>query len=203
MSEMKFDSQEELYFSWWAEELQAAGYISKIYRDVEPYKLGEAFQYDWVLEEQLKTKLKVTNKSTKVLQPHIYTPDFEIVWAPKANGVFYENIDELGNPKEMPYFIAQDDNSLIEIKPAFDMQNMTRLATVNIKWVYDKFGDYVQKVVVKPNVGKKGLTPANALFVKTFTPKRYLMTDSAKQMRKIKFPVVTLEEFLNKSNGEK
>ena len=35
------------------------------------------------------------------------------------------------------------------------------------------------------------------IFKKTFTPKRYLLTDVSKTKRKINFPTKSLEEFIN------
>ncbi|MEM6734459.1 MAG: hypothetical protein AAF620_00175 [Bacteroidota bacterium] len=197
MEAMKFDSEEEQYFAWWLDELQGRGFIKFYNRDIESFALSGPVTYEWIQKRQLKTKVKEVCKSTKILEGHRYTPDFEIFWDKRAEGVFYTNLNFLDNPKKMPYFIAQDDSSLVEIKSAFDMHNMTRLATINIKWVFEKFECYVQKAVVRPHVSKAGkLIPTSSLFVDTFTPKRYLMTDSGKQTRKIRFPVVMLDDFL-------
>ena len=61
---------------------------------------------------------------------------------------------------------------------------MTRLFSINQKWMYSEHGIYIQKVIPQK------------LFADTFTPKRYLMTDGGGQARKIKWDVKSLEEFV-------
>jgi hypothetical protein len=75
---------------------------------------------------------------------------------------------------------------LIEIKPIFDQNNMTRLAIINQKWVMEKHGLFVNIVI------------PDKLFENTFTPKRYLRCDASSKERKLKFSnVKSLDEFLN------
>lgn len=197
---MDFDSDEELYFSWYLEELIENGFIKGFVLHPKTYQLSDPIFYEW--EELLKTKSKP--RVSKLLEDHVYTPDFLINWNEKARGIFYEEIDSLeGLPKNLPYFIADDGKSIIEIKPSFDQNNMTRLVMINIKWVYEKFGDYVQKVIPIPSVSKAGkISPGTALFAKTFTPKRYLLTDKSMKPRKIRFPVLSIDEFVkSRING--
>lgn len=75
--------------------------------------------------------------------------------------------------------------SFIEVKPSFDQNNMTRLAVLNQKWVFEKFGLFINIVIPEK------------LFAKTFTPKRYLTCDKSSVKRKIKYKnIISLDEFL-------
>jgi hypothetical protein len=181
-----FDSNGELHFSWWTDELIKAGYIAKVILQPESYLLS-----DKVYRKYEKAMVKKTvEKEEKVFREHVYTPDLLIVWTGKAFGIFIPNISEKRQPHQLNYNIKEIDGatfitSTIELKPEFDQNNMTRLAKVNIKWVYAKYGDIID-VVKLPYY-----------FNKTFTPDRYLLTDKSYAPRTIKFKPKTLAQFLN------
>ena len=73
--------------------------------------------------------------------------------------------------------------SFIENKPEFDFANMTRLVGLNIKWMWQNYGIFVQ------------LVKNRELFEETFTPKAILKTKTGK-VRVFKHKVRTLEEYL-------
>lgn len=179
-----FDSEEEMYFSWYLEELKKTGYIEKWARfeDVEEsYELT-----DGLVHKYIKRMKRVEDKmlDQTILAPSIYTPDFKIWWTHKALRVFVTDINIHWESKITTPFICQDRVSVIETKGNFDHKNMTRLANNNIKFVYEKFGVYINMVKV-PDI-----------FNKTFTPNRYLLTDRTMKARKINYKNVrTLREF--------
>jgi hypothetical protein len=72
----------------------------------------------------------------------------------------------------------------IEVKPSYDFGNMTRLATINIKWVYQKYGIYIN--IAKPK----------ELFAKSFAPNKFLITSTGKA-RKLDYKPRTLYEYLS------
>ena len=175
----KFDSSEEKYFDWYLQTLLNNGFIKSYDFNTLSWDLSSKKTYEW----EKKMKL-VPNKimETTILHPHIYTPDVVVEWNQNAKNLFYQNLED--NEKITTYFYAQDDVSRWEIKGDFDYQNMTRLARVNIKWVMEKYGIYVQ--IVSPN----------KTFNKTFTPERYLLTDKSFKPRKLKYKnVKTIREF--------
>jgi len=138
---MQYDSLDELYFSYWLEELEE--YIWSWEAHPTPFRL---FDGSIVTKEvQLKTKTKEVSKT--LLQPHIYTPDFII--KPNVDIMYFQNL-----------FIRDNDNIYIEIKPKFDKYNMTRLFHLNQKWVFEKFGIFVNQVIV------------DTLFKQTFVPRK-------------------------------
>lgn len=182
---MNFQSKEELYFSFWLEELEQAGYINS-WNNAKTYQLGEKIVNKYT--EQLKTKSK--EKEQTILNGCEYTPDFEINWNHKARNIFFDIFpNELTHKINLDLFIGQwvnglDYTSIIEVKPNFDQNNMTRLNGINRKWMYQKYSVFVNLVKV-PDI-----------FKDTFTPKKYLVTDTGKQTRLIHFQTRSLEDYV-------
>ena len=168
-----YDSKEEIYFVWYIEELQAAGYIDFFRYQPDPFSLFSPVKYNWI--KPLKTKKK--EMTTTLLQAHSYQADFEIIWNFKADGMFFTD----NNIKSRP-FVSKYGISFFDVKPAHDMKNMTRLFHINQKWVHQRHGIYVQKIVPQE------------LFKSTFTPERYRYTDKSLKPRKIDYNAVTLKE---------
>lgn len=175
-----FDSKEELYFSWYLDELKKAGYIQIYESQPESYVLSPPIYFEY--NKRLKTKTKTIVK--KLAQEHIYSPDFSIWWSQRARGIFFYNIEYRSDLKAIP-FVANNQESVVEIKPIFDQNNMTRLFTINQKWVYQKYSTYIQKII-----------PVK-LFERTFTPQKYLLTDKTNKQRKLKYQPRTLNDFIS------
>ena len=176
MSKPEYKSKEELYFSLYLDELKDNGYITNYEYECDSYTLSHKATYQTI--KKLKTKDSMVHKH--LLASHVYTPDFKIKWDFKAFNHFTKN-----QSLELPFWGNNQYQSIIEVKPVFDQNNMTRLFSINQKWLFSEHGIYVQKIV-----------PIK-LFEKTFTPKRYLLTDGGGQQRKIKFKPRSLEEFIN------
>ena len=162
---MNFDSKEELYFSWWLDELIEAGLCVDYMRGVE-FELSEPVKR--VFEKKLKTKTKLVEKH--LLGGHIYTPDFAVSMSL-----------DMGNRCG---FYCKAGHYFVEVKGDYDSNNMTRLFTINQKWVYDKYGILVNLVKIP------------SFFKKTFTPARYLLTDQTMKPRKLKYKPRTLKQFM-------
>ena len=180
-----YDSPEELYVSWYLDELEEAGYVERYLHQPKSLELSDKKTFPW--EKVLKTKRK--QMSSTLLQGHIYTPDFSVTWEESAEELFFKSIFFARNNVKGIMFANWPNDafnfySYIEVKPIFDRNNMTRLFTINQKWVYDKYGIYVQKIIPQK------------LFKDTFTPQRYLSTDSGKQKRKLNFAPRTLAEYI-------
>ena len=178
-----FDSHEELYFSWYLDELKAKGYINNWNRNETSYQLT-----DGLIHKYIKPMKKVEDKQLEqaILKPSVYTPDFTIYWKPKAIGIFVSKLYVTKGKITTPFICQLPELvSIIETKGAFDMGNMTRLANNNIKFVYEKYKVLITMVKVP------------AIFNKTFTPERYYMTDKTFKPRKLKYKNVrTLREFI-------
>jgi hypothetical protein len=185
-STILFDSKEEEYFSWYLDELSSAGYVDNWQR---PQTI--------VLANNLKAwsrkNQKSKPKSTVLLREQTYTPDFEVVWTPKAKekGLVVElstcdpltsSEDSLPESYSAP-FVANNVFgrivSTIEIKGGFTEHDESRIYSILSKWTYQLYGVYIQRVIVS--------TAPNSIFAKTFCPAKFILTDKTLKLRKLKF----------------
>lgn len=176
-----FDSKEELYFSWWLDQLKASKYINRWERNEKSYTLFSGLEHDYI-----KPMKRVEDKRVvqTILQPSVYTPDFIIYWENKAIGKFVSILQKHDGKIKTPFICDDYLMSVVETKADFDRNNMSRLANNNIKFVYSKYKVYIDMVKLP------------SLFNKTFTPDRYLMTDRTFKPRKLNYKNVrTLREF--------
>jgi len=192
-----FGSDEEEYFSWYLYDLKLRGFIKSWKHDAESFLLSDVINYNSA--QYMKTKNKAVTR--RLMDGHYYTPDFRVIWNKKAENIFYKNLDDPYNDvKNKPPFKAQYRNiggnfeivSTIEVKPkSHDYQNMERLVKLNIKWVYQNFGIYVQ--IAYPSGSAKDKT---FLFKDTFTPSKYYKTRGGAARKRI-FTFRTVDEYLN------
>jgi len=192
---LAIDSDEEMMTVMWWEELMQAGYAEKI-EEVNSYQLSVPVVNTYTQNVVMKTKSKDVEKNQKLLEDHVYTPEFKVKLTPagvkllswyfhttedghystenrKFDKLFVHNVEGLGND----YYIY------IEVKPEHDRHNMTRLFTVNQKWMWWKHGIFVN--LVQPHI----------LFKKTFTPKAWLTTPTGKK-RVIHWDIRSLDQWL-------
>jgi|32_taG_2_1085360.scaffolds.fasta_scaffold19540_2 hypothetical protein len=190
-----FDSVGELHFSYWTDQLIQEGYIEQVVLQPEPYDLSMR-----LVKPYIKKMKRVEDKKMyqTIHQPHIYTPDVLIVWTEKARGIFFITIKD--TCKVLPHHLFANwqgfENrdvwaTTLELKPTFDHQNMTRLASLNIKWVYEKYNHIIEMVKVPD------------FFKKTFTPDRYLLTDKTYVPRKLKYEPKNLTRFISELQKQK
>ena len=170
------DSQGEVDFCWYSQELKDNGFVEKFTRG-ETKKLSDAMTNVFPVKLKTKTVKKVKN----ILQPHEYTYDFNIFWSQKGIKYFCSRFEQEDWTK--PFLLNSHSMSFIENKPEFDFANMTRLVGLNIKWMWQNYGIFVQ------------LVKNRELFEETFTPKAILKTKTGKT-RVFKHRVKTLQEYL-------
>lgn len=207
-----FDSKEELYFYWYLKELVRYGYVEKYVYQPKSFVLIEPVNSIQIIPGKLKRKIK----STMLLREHTYKADFLIYWNNKAEKVFYAMIDEIiaGAPfrhDHYPFIANMRKNasnvnnaySVVDVKGNYSQNDAYRRFSTDQKLVMDKMNIYVQKIVPAPSIDKNGkIKVANALFLKTFVPERYLLTDKNKEIRKIRFPVRSINEYVNNRKDE-
>lgn len=185
--EKKYDSQDEMYFHWYLMTLKEHNFIYEYELQPKPFVLSDNLSLQYI-KKMKKVDDKVLDYT--VLNGHIYTPDAKIVWNSRvAKDILYKNIwsKETDERIDNVPFLAIDGVSYVEIKPAHDFQNMTRLVKLNQKWVWDKHKEFVNII-----------TPQK-LFNETFTPSRYFFTDKSTQHRKINYKnILTIDEFIRK-----
>ena len=172
------DSSEEVYFLMWANEAMEAGLIENITR-AESYLLSEPVFELYTEEKQLKTKTKTVDKRLEILRGHIYTPEFKFELTEKGEKLSKSIVNPTG------LFFPRTPDSwevMVEIKPLYDQNNMTRLFKINQKWVYTKYQEMVNLIIPE------------TLFKATFVPKDYLKTPTGKP-RKINYEVKTIQDW--------
>ncbi len=187
MNRNEVRSDEEWYFSWWLDELVKIGIINRYLYESNTFILSNAKSYPHLLI--MKTKTKLTEKS--LLEEHVYTPDFLIEWNEKYLNRFFRIINDETCTVKCPFLAVRSTKdgkayTFIEVKGDFDRNNMTRLFKITQKWLYDKYGLYVD------------LLKLPTLFKRTWVPERFLKTNSTNQPRSINFKINTLNEYLMK-----
>ena len=170
-----YRSDEEIYMSWWLDELVKEGFVESYSYENRTLILMSEVKASW--REQMKTGVK--EKKHHLFAESTYTPDFEIRWAKKAMGIFTNG----GPCNKRPYFMGVDydvtgASCLIDVKGDHAMgvgkKNFSQFSfPYKQKMAWLNLGIYVQKVV-----------PIK-LFRETFVPQRYFMTDGGKQARKL------------------
>lgn len=185
MVEDIFESYEELHFSWYLKELQKQGYIISWERNDKSYQMTEGLYRDYIIPMK---RVDDKKKTQTIIKPSVYTPDFNIFWHEKSEGIFVTDLsNKTLKSKISTPFISNFGLTVVETKGSFDQNNMTRLANNNVKFVWKLYQVYVQIVKI-PNI-----------FNTTFTPNRYLFTDKTKVLRKIKYKnIITIKDFTKK-----
>ena len=192
----EFTSMEEQYFQWYLDELIENGFIKKIKYQPRPFKLFEGAQVKWLEIKKTKSKEHTQN----LLSGHQYQADFLIYWDKSAELMFYGGFQQVMNQslKKFPFIANYDEKmgiySIIDVKGNFNQNDAWRRFSIDQKWVFLKYKIYVQKIIPVPS-GKKKFTPATALFMSTFMPKRFKRTDMDTKRRVIHFPNKSIEEY--------
>ena len=171
-NKIHFDSDEEIFFAMWLQELDNAGYIAAWEKNTKPIPLTHGLKLKYKRETKLKTKIKIDDKEKILLNPSEYTPDFNIHWTKLGLEKFVFNLLYDNNltverrkrehfhtdPSTALFFTNEYNETWIEIKSTFDFNNMSRLFINNQKFVWERHQIFVN--LVEPV----------ALFKKTFLP---------------------------------
>jgi hypothetical protein len=201
------ENDDEMYFTWWLDELKQHGFIK--WYDREPENIEVLPAYVHQREKHYKTKPN-ESEDFNLLAAINYTYDFRIVWEKKALYILTEPFAEgesfrFGMPEFVSHYITLMDElelvSYVDVKPHHSAAsfggNLSSFYTFPFiqKYLLKRRGLFVNKAVPK-NQGKHGVN--NCLFAKTFTPNRFLFTDASQQLRKIPFKKVTITSFYEK-----
>lgn len=164
----QFDSDEELEFYCWLKEAESSGLIKNIRCHKINFKLSDRATIRF--DKHMKTKINTVDKF--ILHPHVYSPDFD-----------FEIISEKLN--KLNFFIENERKGkfmIVDVKGGFS-KSVDRFS-INQKWVWTKYGLYVQKIV------------PFKLFLKSFVPE--ICRFSPKQLKPVKkyVGVPTVNEFM-------
>lgn len=165
-----FDSDEEWQVYHWLKEAEVHGLAWNIVYQPGPFELSpRASVKVW---KQLKTKTKEVDKF--LFHPHKYTPDFSFSLAPDAlTGVFECQLLGLYMPEV-----------IIDVKGNFNRFGDPKQFSINQRWMWVKFGIYVEKIVPEK------------LFKKTWVPEVCRLTPKQRKPVKKYVGVPTIDEFL-------
>jgi hypothetical protein len=166
-------NDEEKNFYYFLLELENNNIISNIKYEEKSFLLSDKIEYEDIIK--LKTKVKIKTKT--LLHPHEYTPDFtfEVINKVIANSIFK---------------ITFRGVCYIDVKGEFTRNfNSSITFPLNQKWMYQRYGIYVEKVI------------PNSLFKKTFLPlevkkNSYYKIGSRKGKSKLDYKPKTLKMFL-------
>jgi hypothetical protein len=174
---LKFDSNEEEWFSWYLEELQEHKLISNWNYNTKEIELTKerTFLYN--------------NKEYHLLRNMVYTYDFDITWTDKGIQRLCAVYGEIRKIKyKLLPFKVYGNVSYVEVKGVYTRTNRVTDITFPIKQkiMYDLKGIYVQKIV-----------PVKLMEL-TFYPTKYQkeMEYKAKIGSRIKTPIVGIDEWL-------
>lgn len=192
------DSNEEVYFEWWLEELKEAGYVS-YFRRCQSFTLAPKVER----VVHIRRPRSVKRKAIEIIPEVTYTPDYLVEWAEPAIGLFVLDMDRgytaapshhlWGIYGSATYMSPPVVHTWIEVKgmlnltaKMLDMKN--REAKLRAAWLYHRHGMIVSILRLGPF--------KRSLFDRTFTPKRFLLCDRTAKPRKLHFKPRTLQEFV-------
>lgn len=133
---IEFDSPEESQFYAWCEEAKMAGLLKSFQYQPREFELAERVSI--TIEEVYVTKVRKERKTRTVdrfvFHPHHYTPDFLLI-----PGTLHEY--------SHPFITTNPDEIWIDVKGGFSVHNDEKPFSINQKWMYQKHGLIVNKVV--------------------------------------------------------
>lgn len=172
---MSFDSVEEGEFYAWCLEAKEHGFIEDFVYHPEPFKLSERQSTTRTKVYYTKVRRERREKVEEVFlfHPHEYTPDFKLSLSDKW-------LDKFSTA------LHHDDFNVawIDVKGTFGMFHDDKSFSINQKWVYQKYGVVVNKVVPK------------RFFPKTWVPTSARYTDKTGKVRKAYVMCPTIEDVL-------
>lgn len=191
-------SFEEYLTNLYLEELEEKGILCEIEYQPKPFTLTDSYEKSFFKINKKGKKIKY--KKQNLLNKHIYTPDFKVMFDMISNGVnkLFQNIQNYEINLDIP-FIGKDLFSkgevYIEVKSNFDSQNMTRMFTSHIQpQVFEKHAVYVN--LVKPfDLFKQTFIPSKAM---EFMYYKKPTINNKVGDKKFNFEYKTFNQFLNK-----
>lgn len=127
------DSAEEVDFVEWCAEAAQLGIIQDFEYQPKPIQLFDAVDY-----------VNSEGKKRQLFKSHVYSPDFKLTFAPQRSLVLCKQL-------KLPIQAMQQKSfqAFLDVKGTFLRNDGGRAFSINQKWVYQKTGIYVAKVVPK------------------------------------------------------
>lgn len=215
------ENDQERFFRYYIEELLANGFLESFSREPEVFQVIPDFIHKRV--KQYKSK-ENSEQNYSLLKGANYTYDFRLIWTPKAIGIFteifsLENPFLFGTPIFISHYIELNGTkkivSYVDVKPHASAAqfggNLSSFYTFPFiqKMLMNIYNIYINKAVPIPAgkpLRKKGKVVNNrgnttCLFATTFTPNRYLFTDTGSKTRTIHFRKQNINQFVKMRQG--
>lgn len=209
MFEQQYASVEEKRMSYYIQELLEGGWLLDV--TYQP----KAFVLTKDVSVHVYTHKKKTNEMVyvKLLNGMEYTSDFELLWSPKADGVFtwreggvydkgFYPYSKLRHDKYIPFY-SVGGRTFVDVKGSFIGASNTSAITFPIKQkILAQQGIFVQKVVL--SLDEKGL------FYRSFTPRDVIRDEVYKKdykkngvvhesgTSKLKYTPVLIDKFVKR-----
>lgn len=198
-------SDEEMYSVWYTNELLSYGILKSATYQPPSFQLSDPIYNYYTDEKIVRNKVKKVIAVKELMKAHIYTADWMYEWdTSKDLSKFVIRYDEKLVRGAVGVFQAKlIDGKLItyiDIKGAATMPSQSASGVtfpVNQKWVFSKYGIFVQKIIPIYTQKIKMKHVSKGLFVNTFTPERYLLTDGGTQRRKLHHTPSTFLQYYN------
>lgn len=174
---MEFDSKEELQFYYWLEEALANNLVKAFTYQPSEFYLSDKLTINRTVESK---KGKIKEKEFSLLQPHIYTADFKIIFT----DTFLNQIKNTDAEKYFKYILTTNMDVFFDIKGSFNRNGGDRVFSVNQKWVYQKYNIFIYKIVPEE------------LFKITWCPEKCRLTDKKKLVIEKFKDLKNISEFL-------
>ena len=154
--EVQCDSTEECDFIQWCSEMAQLKLVHDYTYQPSPFKLFDKVDYT-----------SFDGKKRSLFREHIYSPDFSVTFCPRE-------VELLCKHFKVPQESMQADEFTvcIDVKGTFQKSDGGRAFSINQKWVYQKHGVYVVKVVPKDFFAVCGCPNACRLTKKTNKPRK-------------------------------
>lgn len=131
--DLQMDSIEELDFLEWCIEAVSLGIISDFEYQPEPIKLFDKVDY-----------IAWNGKKRLLFRDHIYSPDFKLTFDPRCNEVLQKTFKMNQSDTTKKSFQVH-----LDVKGTFQRNDGGRSFSINQKWVFQKTGICIVKIVPK------------------------------------------------------
>ena len=138
--DLSMDSLEECDFCAWCCEAAKLGIIQDFSYQPSSISLSDSISY-----------ITYENKKRILLREHIYSPDFMVQFNPKASRLLCKEFKLTLQQAQQESF-----QTFLDVKGTFQRSDGGRVFAVNQKWVYQKTGIYILKIIPKEFFAKCG-----------------------------------------------
>lgn len=154
--DLEVDSAEECDFIEWCCEAAQLKVIKDFEYQPKPISLSEPINF-----------IDAKGKRRSLLRDHVYTPDFRIQIDPRAS-------QKLCIQFKVPYeaMNLESFDVYLDVKGTFQRNDGGRAFSINQKWVYQKTGIYINKIVPVKFFAECGCPKACFLSKKTKKPRK-------------------------------